>query len=438
MPSIKLKRHQPDLLLPYRTINLQTALQRASAVKGFPQPFPYPAIGIYNGQGASHSWLWFVEILDRMGFWDVHFVDEQRLLDGGLDTIDVFLVSGGDTFAIAESLDGAGAVLIKSFLERGGLYLGSCAGAYLPLKSSLSPLDLFNFASVKISNLTKKLPEPLALPEKFCTSYGCNYVFHPVREEIKLTLENPLFPDHPREFSAPLYGGPSFLSSEDVTTIARYTGFTGQTLFLTDRKLASDTLIGKSAIVHKKVGKGDLYLLGPHLEHPHFAEANTLIAEMVYLGSYAKQSNQRNPSPCHLTFCDFSKHTLWRSLKSQVSNARIVSLALERNQVAWQIGHKFYDPAKISFFLEMVWERFPAIEHCSLIPGGDLLFELNDSFRTITQLLREIKFLTDTATDSTEKASQLFDLIKESCAQFLTIYFAIQREHLCASHQSTN
>ena len=295
-----------------------------TGVNGSAKQHPYPSIGIYNGHGASHSWLWFVEILDRMGFWDVQFLDEQHLKSGVLDSIDVFLVSGGDTFAIAECLDQTGADQIKSFLERGGLYIGSCAGAYLPLKSSLSPLNLFNFASVKIRNLTKTLPEPLALPEKFCTSYGCNYVFHPVREEVTITLDNSAFPDHPRELTAPLYGGPSFLSSQDVETLARYTGFTDQTMFLTEKQLAFDTLIGNAAIVHKKIGNGDLYLLGPHLEHPHFAEANTLIADMIYQGKYATQSAQSTPPRYQLTSCDYASHPLWRKIKSQVSNSRIV------------------------------------------------------------------------------------------------------------------
>jgi hypothetical protein len=259
-----------------------------------------------------------------------------------------------------------------------------------------------------------------------------------VREEIKLTLDNGIYPGHPREFTAPLYGGPSFLPSEDVTTLARYTGFTDHTLFLTDRKLASDTLIGKSAIVHKKIGKGDLYLLGPHLEHPHFAEANTIIAEMLYQGGYTKQTNQRVLSSCNFTYCDLTKHALWRSIKSQVSNARIVSLALERKQVAWLIGHKLYDPAKISLFLKMVWERFPVIEPFSLLPDEELLLKLNNFFKEITQLLREVKVLADKPADSTEKAAQLFGQIKDSCALFLSMYFAIQHDNICASQQSSN
>ncbi len=438
MSSTKHNKNQPDLLQPYRAINMQSACQKDAAINNSAKQYPYPAIGIYNGHGASHSWLWFVEILDRMGFWDVQFVDEQHLKSGVLDSIDVLLVSGGDTFAIAESLDKTGAEQLKLFLERGGLYIGSCAGAYLPLQSSLSPLNLFNFASVKICNLTKTLPDPLALPEKFCTSYGCNYVFHPVREEVTITLDNRIFPNHPREFNAPLYGGPSFLSSNDAESLAHYTGFTDQTLFLIDKQLAFDTLIGKSAIVHKKIGKGDLYLLGPHLEHPHFSEANTLIADMIFQGNYERALKQTTSPSYKLTSFDYKNHPLWRNIKSQVSNARIVSLALERNQVTWQIGYKVYDPAKIRLFLEMVWERFPAIEKQSLTVDEEILLELKESFEAITHLIREIKVLTDNSTDSTEKAINLFEQIKGSCAGFLSIYFSIQLAHFSTSQHSAN
>ena len=63
-----------------------------------------PQIGVYTGRGASHSWLWFVEILDRMGFYHVHFVDERDIVSNALEPLNVLLMSGGDTFAIAEGL----------------------------------------------------------------------------------------------------------------------------------------------------------------------------------------------------------------------------------------------------------------------------------------------------------------------------------------------
>jgi hypothetical protein len=70
-------------------------------------PYPSP-IGIYTGSGASHSWLWFVGILDRMGFYNVHFVDEKDILLNALEPLSVLLMSGGDTFAIAEVLGAEG------------------------------------------------------------------------------------------------------------------------------------------------------------------------------------------------------------------------------------------------------------------------------------------------------------------------------------------
>ena len=120
----------------------------------------FPSIGVYTGSGASHSWLWFVEILDRMGFCNVCFVDERDILSKALESLNVLLMSGGDTFAIAEGLGGEGSNKLRTFIEGGGLYIGSCAGAYLPLRSSMDFLNQFNYIDVKISNISRRLTEP--------------------------------------------------------------------------------------------------------------------------------------------------------------------------------------------------------------------------------------------------------------------------------------
>jgi glutamine amidotransferase-like uncharacterized protein len=439
MPSSKHHHLQSDILAPYRTINMLSAVNEDAVVNGSPKQYPYPAIGIYNGHGASHSWLWFVEILDSMGFWDIHFIDEGDIHRGALARLNVLLISGGDTFAIAEALGETGAQELKSFLKHGGLYIGSCAGAYLPLNSSLSPLNLFNMASVKISNLTKNLPEPVALPEKFCTAYGCSYVFHPVREEVTIRLDDAIFPQRSRELTAPLYGGPSLIPSQDATTLARYTGFTDKTLFLTSEQVAGDTLIGKSALVHKNIGHGNLYLLGPHLEHPHFPEANTLIADLIYKSAVQSRTTPPFSTPPHLSLRDTVKpHPLVRDIKSQVSNARIVALSLERNQVTWMIGHKIYEPAKIRVFLETIWQRFSVLENSCFSVDEDLLIGLKSSFQDITRLIRKIKVMTDGGAETTDYASQLFIKIKASCAHFLILYFTIKRSSLSLHHHSIN
>ncbi len=411
-----------DIFQPYLTINTNSALSKPAKINGSYKKLTYPKIGIYNGAGASHSWLWFVDILDSMGFFDIEFVDEQHIKNGGLQNLQVLLLSGGDTFAIAESLGKEGAEKIRVFLEEGGLYIGSCAGAYLPLKSSLSPLNLFNFASVRISNLTKTLPQPVNLPEKFCTSYGCQYVFHPVREEVKISFSDSLFPEQNGELIAPIYGGPAFLPSENARALAHYTGFTSQTLFLADQQLAYDTLIGKSAVITKKMGKGNLFLLGPHLEHPHYFKANTLIADMIYQGigesngtvTFSISSNKTSQSENLLT--------LWRDIKSQVSNCRIVSLALEREQINWQIGYKVYEPEKISVFLEAIWSRWNKIniKNC----GNDTeLYVILNMAKKLTLLLRAIKKNIMLKVDTTNSAQETFNLLKKLTASFLSLYF---------------
>ncbi len=147
-----------------------------------------PEIGIYVGQGASHSWTWFADLFDREEYHSVNFFDDHDIAADALSGVDVFFVSGGDTFAIAQALGKIGADAIEKFVLCGGIYIGACAGAYLPLNSSLPPLNQFNFVAARIANLTKDLPEAVTNPEKFCTEYGCRYVYHPVREGLQLRL----------------------------------------------------------------------------------------------------------------------------------------------------------------------------------------------------------------------------------------------------------
>ncbi|MBN2106053.1 MAG: hypothetical protein JW832_01400, partial [Deltaproteobacteria bacterium] len=175
-----------------------------------------PKIGIYVGRGASHSWTWLADICDREGLSCVCFLDEQDIAAGALTGVSVFFISGGDTFAIAQGLGRAGADAIDAFVKNGGVYVGACAGAYLPLNSSLAPLNRFNFVPARIANLTSKLPEAIARPEKFCTEYGCRYVYHPVRESVRLRLNGWGGYD---AITAPLYGGPALMPSDDVTVL---------------------------------------------------------------------------------------------------------------------------------------------------------------------------------------------------------------------------
>ena len=82
-----------------------------------------PSIAIYMGEGASHSWIWFVDTLERAGQIDLRFLDEKDLKDGGLKSCHVLLLSGGDTFKIAGALDSSGSEALSDFISRGGTYI---------------------------------------------------------------------------------------------------------------------------------------------------------------------------------------------------------------------------------------------------------------------------------------------------------------------------
>ena len=285
-------------------------------------------IGVYMGSGASHSWLWFVEILDRMGFYNVDFVDEKDIRSDALELLNVLLMSGGDTFAIAEGLGEEGSGKLRCFIEGGGLYIGTCAGAYLPLRSSMDFLNQFNFIDVKISNISRRLSgtERHNLQRVACSSYGCDFVFHVVREDVVLEMVNGFQRDGKKEVVAPLYGGPSMIPSGDIEPIATYKGFTKKTKFLVEKELAEKTLIGNIAVAKKSMGKGHLYVFGPHFEHPHYPSCNLFLAEII--------DRERNGKPAK-TGKDFSGdpknringeglRELLKDLKRELSNSRIM------------------------------------------------------------------------------------------------------------------
>ncbi|MBI5584249.1 MAG: hypothetical protein HY892_10520 [Deltaproteobacteria bacterium] len=380
-------------------------------------------IAIYTGAGSSHSWLWFVDIFERAGLTDLTFFDEQDLKAGRLKECRVLAVSGGDTFALAEGLGGAGAAALETWVRDGGLYLGSCAGAYLPLRSSKDPLNLFNFVEAKISNLTAFLPEPQKFKEKFSQPYGCSFIFHPVREAVRISsYGHPPF-SGTEDFPAPLYGGPAMIPRGDVETLAWYSGFTEKTAFLVAPELAGETLIGKSAVIRKRMGAGSFYLFGPHLEHPHYRKANQLVIETIRF-EQKPEPGILDSGPTGETVLDHRRTGEWvRAIKRELSNARIVVAGLENEPVYWQIGRKAYEPLKMRVFLEALWKRLPALEKIGrlVIPGRSR--GLIEDASALTGKVRRLKNRLDRKQETAPLAEEIFAQLKQLAPDFLTVYF---------------
>jgi len=336
-------------------------------------------------------------------------------------------MSGGDTFAIAEGLGPKGSDELRRFIEGGGLYIGTCAGAYLPLRSSMGFLNQFNFINVKISNISRRLSEPerQLLQKVACSSYGCDFVYHVVREEVVLKMMNGFQAGGKNEIVAPLYGGPSLLPSEDIEPIATYEGFTKRTKFLVEEELAEKTLIGNIAVAKKSMGKGHLYIFGPHFEHPRYPQANRIIIQIIL-----EQSKERGTHPFKKEIPSSPKvgPPFFEALRRELSHSRMVAFAMEGFSLQWMIGNKWYEPEKIRVFLEVLWKRLKYLES-----GEEVDVDLQDPngmisrLKGITDILRKMKKGIDRGEVTNGLAEDLFPNLKKVTSDFLTVYFSRKR-----------
>ena len=376
-----------------------------------------------------------------MGFYDISFVDEKDIKENALSPLDVLLMSGGDTFAVAGGLESEGSDRIRRFIEEGGLYIGTCAGAYLPLNSSMYPLSLFNFINMKISNISRKVPGFKPLQKNFCTPYGCDLIFHAVREDVLLGMNNGHKVNGNMEVIAPLYGGPAMLPSEDVEAIAHYKGFTQKTKFFVDEELAKETLIGNVAVAKKSFGGGFFYIFGPHFEHPGYPMCNKFIADIIYKDAGKKPIKAKNKN--YNDKGDLIKgrelKDLLRDLKRELSNSRIASSWTNDLSLYWKIGSKYYGTEKIAVFISFIWDKFRYLESMRNIETdrGKILRCIKIS-ECITKDLKDIRSGIREDRDTTQLASRLFQNLKILCSSFLSFYFQAKARELCVNNLGSN
>ena len=369
----------------------------------------HPKIGIYVGEGASHSWIWFVDTFERLGLFDLIFVNETNINDL-LEDLDVLAIGGGDTYTIAEGLGPEKLDNILHFIKGGGLYIGTCAGAYLPLCSSKEMLCWFNVVEAKINNLSKSLPEPKKMKEKYCVSYGCDLIYHPVRGPLKVKMNE-------RSIIAPLYGGPPMMAYSDVEELAHYEGFTDKTLFLVDEKLAEKTLFGRAAVVKKDFHKGCLYLYGPHFEHPEYPEANEVLLNAIIKNANIKESRSFNHDRAPISI-----NQVWlKDFKREISNSRIVANGIMMSPITWKIGQKVWEPEKFSYFLDGMWKRLSYFDGKDFLGEGDSS-EIIELSKETTSLLRGLKKGLKQGIDTTKIAEEAFCNLRMLTSKFFEVY----------------
>ncbi|UCE91106.1 MAG: hypothetical protein JSV90_06705 [Methanobacteriota archaeon] len=285
-------------------------------------------IVVYAGKGASHSWTWLADLFDSVPQAEAVFVDESEMTGALNDGCSRVVVSGGDAFQIARCLSRSRFGTVETFVRNGGHYVGICAGAYLPLPSSVSPLSEFNLSTTKIENILADFHTESGYSERLSLSYCDRTIVHPVRGEVLLDVFG--------ELVAPLYGGPIFHEPSVDEVVFRYTGFTERSQFNIGLKEATGMVVGKPAAIRSRVGEGSLLLIGPHLEHPGYSRANVIFLELLDINAEPGRS-PRAEEP--------TGGVVDAKLRGALADLRVAISGLENR--SFLVGRKLWDAERL-------------------------------------------------------------------------------------------
>lgn len=99
------------------------------SVEGVLLPLGVARVAVYGGGGAPYN---YARILAAAGF-IVEFIQPEEIRSGALEDVDVLMMPGGGLQAMKGQLDPLGeegARAIARWVRAGGMYIGSCAGAF--------------------------------------------------------------------------------------------------------------------------------------------------------------------------------------------------------------------------------------------------------------------------------------------------------------------
>lgn len=306
------------------------------------------------------------------------------------------IVSGGDGFAIAEALSGRGFDRLKEFINDGGLYAGICAGAYLPLPSSLEPFNHFNMTKIRIANIASESGADLSSSPRVSIRYGACRILHPVRGEVALSIGQ-------EEIRAPLYGGPVFMEPTKDEVIMRYHAFSSTTEYQIDPSEAESIMLGRPAAVLAKKGDGRLLLLGPHLEHPRYPEANAFFLKLLGIQGSSDAIDKRPPVGRRRGL----------QIRKTVADLKVAVLGLEKR--TFLVGNKLWDAGRYLELIDAIEKRVATLDE-------NIAFEVSDMLSNV----REEILRSDTGTIADSDSGP--GLLVEAARRCVDNHFAVLRE----------
>ncbi len=196
-------------------------------------------------------------------------------------------------------------------------------------------------------------------------------------------------------------------------------------------------MLGTCAAARQRCGEGRVYICGPHFECPYFPEGGGVLRgileeENIYKVSDNSQAARVKPGrgprrsrPAEAGGAPEARRLL-KEIRGELSNARIAARGLETLPVRWTLGTKVWEPEKIIYYTEFLWERLPYLETCGGSPDVEgRLEELAGLAATGREQVRELKRRLDDGEDTEARAADLFRHLR-----LLTLcYLEVVRDH---------
>jgi len=252
-----------------------------------------PLIGVYSGEGAGPYYTQdMVEALEEMGFRKVSLLTGP-LTPGDLSSLDALIFGGGDSFQILSSMKPEEARLIRQFVESGGVYIGVCAGAMLPVK----PVNILGAAYglleaweelqvVECEILSDSVSEP-RWPVFSSRRLGEVLRTYPVKGLVKSKIvKRGLLTLGYREEVTMLHTGP-LIKAKDPKQVFGVIGSVSESAeYGLPCENAVEKAQGASSIIMVEHGSGKIVLFTSHVESIETPAVHGLLGNALFLKTY--------------------------------------------------------------------------------------------------------------------------------------------------------
>ncbi|MEM2172458.1 MAG: BPL-N domain-containing protein [Thermoproteota archaeon] len=258
-----------------------------------------PLIGVYSGEGAGPSYTQdIVEALEEMGFRKVSLLTGP-LTPGDLSSLDALVFGGGDSFRILSSMKPDEARLIRQFVESGGVYIGVCGGAMLPVK----PVNILGAAYglletweelqvVECEILSDSVSDP-PWPVFSGRRLGEVLRTYPVNGLVKSKIvKKGLLTLGYRGEVTMLHAGPLIKATDPEQVF----GVIGSVLESAEYGLPCEKAVekaqGASSIIMVEHGSGKIVLFTSHVESSETPAAHGLLGNALFLKTYGNSERR--------------------------------------------------------------------------------------------------------------------------------------------------